>query len=443
MGLIQGLPARGNCLILSDECGTGHEEATKSIMASLEKANRSGLKVIKADVLRTTFGNCIANKAIRDWNDKLKREDVKALNNYLKYQWVDEWVLSIITFFRFLIYLSWNRIDTIISTQPLGTKAIVRAVRVVNWLRRCCCCRGQQIKYSMVLTELPNEKTLNFLPPVKRLNANDRKVFRLIALKPLLGRAKDEEEFWQKNAGLSKKKGEVIHDKPPLRHAFSLITPGQQISSLEVKYGSDPTELKLMGETCGDDLSTRAANGKLAFDIEPDEKVMMLMLGGQASIKATKQYVEHFIKRFKPSSTIHKKHYLFVFCGKHAAGQNSLLQQVHDIVAKARRNNQLSDQLCIVPLSFQDGEQIAPLMARSDLTITKSGGLTAMEVNAVVQRKIFLHASYDAITNPSESELIAKGMPMWEGGNADYLCKMRGATVINPQTFSRITDPFV
>lgn len=440
MEFINKLPNAGNCLVVSNACGAGHIQATESIEKAItvrNKAHKKALNVFTIDFLKASVGNWIGQKSIDSWNGKQKREDVAAINKYLNYQWAEEWFLGIIVFFAFLFQLSKYNVDTVITAQPLGIKAIIRAVRVRNWFNRCFYPSRKQIQVTMVMTDLPTEKTRNFLPPIKRLSANDRKVFKLVTMKPLLAPGQSQEQFWNKFAGLSLKKGEVYYDGAPVRRAFRELDPAKEIPQLSVKYASDE-ELKLMAATCGEALHRKAADGKIVFDISPDDKVISLMLGGHACVEATKQYVQNLMRCLSKPGVSQQKHYLYVYCGKHGVGEKaSLFKQIHDLVQAERLAGRLPNNLHVVPVTYQGDDEIAPMMARSNLTITKSGGLTAMEVHKVVQKKIFLHATLKGATETTpEEELMDKGMPVWEAGNADYLRKMKGAAIVTPQTIS-------
>lgn len=446
MEFLDSLPEHGNCLILNNFAGAGHVQATESLTKALELRNKTkgvALNVFSIDIHRASFGDTIGNWAIENWNAQQKREDVQALNDYLKYHWVDEWVFGAIRFFAFLYQLSKYDVDTIVTTQPLGTKALIRAVRVRNWFNRCFRPSKTQIKIHMVMTELPTARTDNFFPQVKGLCDADKAVFKLVTMKPLVKYGQSDEAFWQECTGLSLKKGEVIYDIPPVRKAFvdiaaaevdpNEVEPGKDIPQLTVKYDTANDELDLMASATG--LPLHGDKGKVTFDIQPQDKVVTLMLGGQACVGATKQYVRGLIKHLGRKDTDYDQ-YVYVFCGKHKKGDDTLFKQVHDIVAEARAKGKLSKNMHVVPLSYQGDTEIAPIMARSDMTITKSGGLTAMEINAIVNaKKIFLHTT---CKDPkSQEDMLTRGMPLWEAGNARYLIKRKGARVVTPEIVGR------
>jgi hypothetical protein len=89
-------------------------------------------------------------------------------------------------------------------------------------------------------------------------------------------------------------------------------------------------------------------------------------------------------------------------------------------------------------LSFQNDETIASVFYRSDLTCTRSGGQTAMELMCVMQGEIWIHS--EAIKEPGQTEALTmdqllRGIPGWEAGNAVYLHRFRRAKIVTPETF--------
>lgn len=428
-----------NCLIITNGSGSGHIQATASIHADLNLQYKE-LNIFPVDVLKTSYGNTIGNWAIQSWNSKQTKEDVAGLNNYLHYQWVDEYILSVIVFIAFVFKLVLSKIDVVVNTQPIGNKAIIRAVRFTNWLNRIFKKDKTIIKIAMILTELPTDKTLNFFPPIKKLSRSDRAVFKLIvATKPILEKDQTEEAFWQKHCNLSLAKGQVQYDLPPLRPAFRFLKPDQEINQLSLRYESEE-ELTLMQESCN---QLKPVNGKksVTLNLKKNDKVMTLMLGGQACFEATQLYVEKMIELAKPHSNEANENegltrYLFVFCGKHTPGQDTLFKKICEIVKREKSKGNLPENFKVVPVTHQTDEEIAPMMAVSTLTLTKAGGLTALEVNALVKGKIFIHASdKDAPNNPSEEDLMETGMPIWEAGNAEYLKIRKGASIVTPISF--------
>ena len=121
--------------------------------------------------------------------------------------------------------------------------------------------------------------------------------------------------------------------------------------------------------------------------------------------------------------------HLFVLCGEHKVGQDSLLRQVSQIAIRMRN---YPSHFTVIPLSFQSDEFIAPLFARCDATCTKCGGQTAMELMCLSKGEMWIHSE---AKDTSSFEALLKGIPGWEAGSARYLHHLYGAKVITPEIF--------
>jgi hypothetical protein len=112
----------------------------------------------------------------------------------------------------------------------------------------------------------------------------------------------------------------------------------------------------------------------------------------------------------------------------------SLFQKVADLVERAKN---YPSNLSIIPFSFQLDDVIAPLFYRSNLTCTRSGGQTAMELMVVCSGEIWIHS--ETKKNPLKkedptSEELLKGIPGWEAANALYLKSIKNAKIATPET---------
>ncbi len=418
--LVESLPVQGNVLFVSNGCGGGHIQAVNSLQAQvLEK--RPGLNCITIDAYKSSFGGYIGDRVISTWARQQKEGNVAGLNNYLNYRWVERYVLSVITFFSLVGVLLRNDIDVVIDAQPYGLGALLSAVHVVNFIRRVFCQKKTPIDVKMVLTELPNAATSNFFPTIKTLWSCDHHRFSLYTAPPLLERAdQTEEEFWKTHCGLPMDK--VHYDQFPLRRAF-FEQSADRPTSLRVR--EDLPVLKIEERNGSIVVQPKPAQGTRTFPIRADDRVLSIHLGGHACIQATMEYVASRIR----SSTLRlNKEYVFVLCGENS-GKDSLFSRIHQMISETVIPNGLE----IVPLTRQTDEEIAPILARSDVAIIKSGGLTSMEVTQVPPRKILIHSLCPrGVTN--EEAMIQQGMPVWEGGNARYLMARNQARVVTAET---------
>jgi hypothetical protein len=421
MELINNLPPQGNVLFISNGCGGGHIQTISSLEAQLA-ATHTELRSTTIDVYKNSFGNCIGNCVIDRWSREQKEGDVKALNSYLKYGWVERYVLSIFTFFGFVVALLKNNTDVVVNVQPFGLGALLSAIRVVNCVRRFFCCQTREpIRISMILTELPNAETKNFFPGIKGLSSGDLKYFTLYTTHPLLEPGQTEEDFWKTHCGLPMEN--VKYDRLPVRQAFFDQIDKPRPTSLTVKVDSDENR-QLIVECCGE-ANLSHQQDSFTFELEPEDRLLSIHLGGQACISAANGYL---LSRIQDQTPRIGKEYIFILCGDNNS-ENSLFAQVIDNVKK----NPLPDGLHIVPLTRQTDVEIAPLLARSDAAIIKSGGLTSMEVFTVPPEHIFIHSMCPKEIVDNE-EMIEQGMPVWEGGNARYLMETKQARVVTTET---------
>lgn len=243
MNIISNFNKNDRCLIISNAAGAGHIQATESLKVQLA-ASDLGIQTRVIEVYKSVLGNTIGGLVTNEWNEKQKKEKIPELNACLNYQWVDEWLLSIFSFFAFLREILKNDIDVVITTQPVGTQALVRAARVANFINQTFRNNYKTIDVYMVLTELPNKNTLNFLPSLKHLSNKDKSNFKLVTTHPLLGQGEQEADFWKTNAGL--KMENVVYDQLPIRKKFSLLaSKPENIETLQVKIAS-PRERALI-----------------------------------------------------------------------------------------------------------------------------------------------------------------------------------------------------
>lgn len=171
------------------------------------------------------------------------------------------------------------------------------------------------------------------------------------------------------------------------------------------------------------------------------------MLGSQPTQQATLSYVQSFIDAFKERKESNQTHYFFVFCSQKKFEKTPLQDRIRDLIL-AQTN--YPKNLIIIPMSSQGDDVIAPLYFRSDATLTKSGGITAMELLSVAKGKIWIHHEETSLNilqkmllSQKSSSSSYKGMPRWEYGNAIYLEELKGATIVTPETFFEATKSYL
>ena len=433
-------PSAQKILMITSLCGGGHIQAAKAQAVKELKENPKAI-ILEKDILINWVGNFFGKTFVHVWNGSQKRGNLTILNFLSKNVPTADIVLWPSIFVRCFFTLLRENIDRIIDTQPIGTPAIIQAMRCVKKLT------GKSLKLEKIVTELPTDQVKHFFKPIKKLSREKRSLVKLISAAPLLQHRQTADGFWQMYCGFYER--EVCYEKFPLRPAFTHYhqkarkTPLSAVP-IEIKVASYEEKFFIANAMKRGSLRTEIYREKIALTIDPSDKVSTILLGSQPSEEATLRYVKNYIKAiqealFFPQKTSCeplypnkralsslKRHLLFVFCNCHTEHKGTLLRRVHDFIQKVPNYPSI---LTIIPMCFQGDEVIAPLYYRSDATFTRSGGLTAMELLAVAQGQIWIHSEI------KQNKDLHRGMPSWESGNATYLKEKKGARLITPGTF--------
>lgn len=325
-------------------------------------------------------------------------------------------------FFHALSLLFKEKIERVIDTQPLGTIAIIKAIRIYNKFTK------RSVVLEKVLADLPTEYSTHFYQGIKRLSEKDKKVFKLITIKPLMIKQDSEEEFWKKTCNLSL--DNVQYEKFFIRKSFESFANRERKREdyyCFIKTGSASESLVSQRIFSRGKVDFKICNESFEFKIGPEDKLITIVLGSQPSLKATFNYVKGFIDLAKGWK---ERVYLFAYCSKFSEG---LFDRIANYCALEK---DYPDNLIIIPMSFQGEETIASLFFRSDLTITRSAGQTIMELLAVCKGTKFIHVE----AKNSSIKALFKSMPKWEAGLALYLKEKLNCPLVNPLTFHNFVD---
>ena len=342
-----------------------------------------------------------------------------------------ECIFWLFSFFHCLKTLFTEKVDRVLDTQVMGTAAIIKAIRIYNFRAK------KKVFLEKVIVDMPTAKATHFLGPIRKLSASDRKQIRLATIKPLLRAGETESDFWQMHCrlGLS----QIHYEDLFVRSAFLKLRAKPQPDRLDlcVSYQSQE-ELNLIFQSLAKGSIFYKVDKKgLKIQIDQEMRVISLLLGSQPAVQSTLRYVKNWIelaRAWRQTRAI-----LFVFCSKYGKGESSLLRAVSDLVA----NSAPPRHLTIVPLSFQNEEVVAPLFARSDITCTRSGGQTAMEVMCVLPKSIWIHSEAKKRPYALSNQELLDGIPGWESANAAYLQQKVGARLVTPDTFMDAVDPLL
>ena len=314
------------------------------------------------------------------WNDAQMRGDLGTLQRIalpISVR-VSEFFMGWIVRLRFKAMLRGLKTPPrhIVSAQAFCIKDIARAIASVNKEK------GWDMQLEVYLTDLPSKRATHFFPSMKRLASDPElsRITKLYAKSPRLKKGVSEKKFWRDHCG----EITVVTDQPfPIRAAFrNTEALGEKLKQpiLDVTLIlNQPCEKKIIEnhESC------EVKEKEVVFHLKPQDKVGFLMLGSQPTQEAVLSWLQTFVKaRGEKKFSDGRQHYLFLYCGapKEKIEQNPLLAAVHAEIEKMKKAGQLPDDVHIVPFTNQGPDFIASLMGRSDMSITRSGGATSMEL---------------------------------------------------------------
>lgn len=247
----------------------------------------------------------------------------------------------------------------------------------------------------------------------------------------------------------------------PIRKEFvqRKENPAKRCDGLSIQF-TDQSEFDVLNQALGHVLPEfNFETSHALMPLEEDAEIVSIMLGSQASIEGTLGLVQEEIKIAEGGS---KTKCVFVFCGANKPSEGLILyQQVLDIAQKVNVDPQYN--IRIIPLTNQPASTIADVYSLADRIITRPGGISIMEIEAVVKRgKIFIFTELGQLeklfnqflsrSNETLKELFSQqrsqqrfaDLIAWEGGNALHarnMCKDEyGRTrvvPVNVYTFQR------
>jgi len=182
--------------------------------------------------------------------------------------------------------------------------------------------------------------------------------------------------------------------------------------------------------------------------LQADDEVVLVMLGSQPTVDAMLKYAVESLKLPDPDKG---KRYIFLACGR--PGTAAYKQLYADMLALLGSSGTANGTI-LVPFT---GQRAAELLGRADVTITRSGGLTAGELLALQRRgdkkRFLLHvepvcdeaktrtlAALPATVSDADAFRLASmhanllGMVPWEAGNARYLQQIVSAKLVEPES---------
>jgi phosphatidylserine/phosphatidylglycerophosphate/cardiolipin synthase-like enzyme len=422
VNIIFSISSGKNILVFNNQAGGGHRSAVEAIS---EQILNNGSNVITKDIFTDVLGENISSPLYEFWNEAMKSENLARLNFPLKMQPVGEFFLGLPIMINASKWLLENKISAVINPQPAGLHALAKSVRIANQINKYILNNNEEIFIYNVLTELPTHQTTDFFDTYLRLNDEDRRICKLISTRPLLSLEKNnsESEFWKQHTGFDLI--DVVYDEFPIRKPFieySAVDP-KQIKELEIQIKNEKAQ-QILNEICI--LPQKIVIGKNSIEIDENDCVSSIMLGSQSSTESTLKYTNDLINFYREVQSKNKQ-FIFIFCGDYRSNGKfkCLFSRICDLVKFYKETHQFPDNLYVIPLENQKAQEVALFFRRSNMTFTRSGGLTAMELYKVATGQLYIHSSHE---DP------AQGMPEWEVGNARYLEQTKGAQIITTNT---------
>ena len=318
-------------------------------------------------------------------------------------------------------------IDRVIDTQPFSTSATIKAIRLYNKLR------NKKVILEKILVDLPTTKSTHFFWSIKHLCSKDRNHLKLFTIDPLLEAGQTLDDFWKKNCNLPSTNLEYQYFY--VRKTFKKFLNKQrsdEISYLDVGYKSQGELDLILQSIQRGSAEYTVLDGIIKFSIHPTHRVFTILLGSQPSEEGILNYIKSFIAAAQEGDSASRTPTcLFIYCAGYNPLKPNLLSKAVEYIKQVHN---YPPSLTIIPMTFQSDEIIAPMFFRSDMTCTRSGGQTVMELLCAGRGEIWIHS--ETVKNGrtlQDSELL-KGISGWEAGNAVYLQKFKNAKLVTPDT---------
>lgn len=395
-------------------------------------------RIIRKDLLKDWVGKWGGKFAISLWNYAQKSGSVRILKFLCIGNVIVDICFAPYAFFNMLTTLFKDNVDLIIDTQPLCTASMIKALRFFHWKTR------KKVLLEKVLVDLPTPKATHYFRSIRHLSNADRPYLKITTILPFLQKGETSQAFWKKHCRLSEQ--QVSYEPFYVRQSFlhyhkkpRLLQPFRIKAAIR-----NQEELQLIQAAVNrGSIQAHWTDREVEFVIEPEDRVFTILLGSQPAYEGSLNYVRHFIQLAKEMTG--RKSHLFIFCANHhnhinkrgfkrliyPSRQPSLLQSVSHLVQKTA---DYPSSLSVIPLSFQNDQVIAPIFHRSDVTCTRSGGHTLMELMCIAPKHIWIHSETKKKQNLTQKELL-EGIAGWEAANALYMQEIYGAKIVTPYSF--------
>lgn len=445
---MSSIPKQSGVLIVTSSGGAGHILVAKQ--RELEEQKLGKVTVYK-DVMKDLVLEKIGNHAVSSWNQAQKTGDIKKQENLVKKQPIADVLFFLPIFFNtlFSLFSMDPPPEKVVNTQVMGCRAMLLAMSLYNSIQKSRDSNWKDIKMEIWLTDFVSEKAVHFLNPLRSLSKSEKEMCTVF----LPTDRKQDLEYFYRYTGFTEEK--VV----PLSDAQLPVKDIYKNTSVLQKYAPDTTQINELKISLNADQIKRAAsipNIKQAtrglndacnsYTVPPGDVVYSLMMGSQPTEHVVKEFIQKMIEVSQASKNNARHFHFFVFCGKDA-DENGNLSLFKQVCESLKNRKDIPKELSIIPLPFQDPENIAKIMARSKKRFTRAGGATCFEHKAMratmgqTPGKVYIVA--EAALKDFEKRRVLKGdkdllfrkIAVWEGANAVNLSHTIGAGVVCAQTF--------
>jgi UDP-N-acetylglucosamine:LPS N-acetylglucosamine transferase len=391
------------------------------------KRNNPNAKVITYDIMKESH---IGRMGVKLYNTLQRKGDVFWLVRLTNLQKYFESIFSPGAFFTVLTTLFKHNIDHIIDTQPLSATAIIRAIKLYNKIKK------KNVILEKIIVDYPTKYCDHFFRNIRNLSKRNKKLVKIVCLSPLLDPGQTHEQFWHKHTRMSMEN--ISYNGYPIREAF-IKYKGKELNKDEpypvlIRTKNDLEKDYVLANLKRTDSKYSSNNNDIHISLDHCDKMVTILLGAQPAFSGTFDYVKQFYEVSKGLKS-NIRYFMFVYCDGSRIKKKNLFVEICKFI---KNEKNYPKNIVIVPMSYQNDDVIASLFFRSNVTITRSGGQTGIEIMEVSKGANFIHSEIKNKLNMSiTQEDLLKGILKWEGGNALLIQQRTGAEFITPHLFSK------
>lgn len=395
------------------------------------------------DVLHDFVGY-MGRKGTESWDAAQKSGDVKKQERLAGMQGLTRYVFAPAVFLYTLLTLIRYKPEGVISTQAICNDSILSAIGVYNALFKPG--ERKNLNLNLYMTDMPTDLSDHFFSTIKKMFQRQKNRLVLHAPQP------NDDFSWTVKIGLDKSHVvELKNMELPIRPAFVEAvkkfkkTPFDP-TKIQIKINCLEEREMLEGVIGKDAIIGKAPDGVHFVDYElgAKDEAHYIMLGSQPTRSAIYDYIDQYVEMAKNNGG--EPLHLFLFSGKYLQDKGAEDCLYKEISAYLKKNKDtLPENLKVVPLSYQNADQMVGLFARCH-SVTRSGGGTCMElmvmdevVNTIMQSSTNAEFDYKKPMRFVHSQLVKgrdaeNSIPLWEKGNFYFMRDKFGAKVVTPKT---------